>query len=76
MNNLTEFTYSSQPVGFLLILMTGYAYNFMTYEAVCDGKKRPLDFPDNNAYYSVLVPIWEKTKVTPSVKDYEEEKKH
>lgn len=56
--DLIHFSFSPKSAGFLLILMTGTAYNNMTYKEIIDGKIPPIKFPDTNAYYKVLVPIW------------------
>ena len=58
-NNLTQVRYSPQPTEFLLILMTGEAYNHVTH----GGGTPPLDFPDKNAYYRVLLPVWPNSNI-------------
>lgn len=50
-----------QPYGYLLVLMTGKAYNYNTYHFIIDGPiKGPVPFPDENAYYKVLIPLYKK----------------
>ncbi|MDE6384356.1 MAG: hypothetical protein K2K79_08445 [Paramuribaculum sp.] len=53
--------YYVRPKKFMFFLMTGKAYNNIIYDSVLDGDIcKPLDFPDENAYYKVLVPLWQK----------------
>lgn len=50
-----------QPSGYLLMLMTGKAYNYITFLLLMDGPYTgPVPFPDENAYYKVLIPLWER----------------
>ena len=60
-NDFASVTYSIKPYGFLLVLMTGAAYNFMTNEVYIDGAISKLEFPDVNAYYRLVIPLWLKS---------------
>lgn len=61
MNKLNRITSSPRPDGFFLLLMTGKAYNHITYDIIPSTKK-PINFPDENAYYRVLMPLWRKAR--------------
>ena len=58
--------FSKETKHFMLFLMTGKLYNYLTYWGWMDGGmiNRPLEFPDEDAYYKVLVPIWPKSPKT------------
>lgn len=60
--DLVQFEYSPAPDGFLSVLMTGTAYNHIIYKGMIDGWIPPIKFPDENAYYRVLIPYWQKAK--------------
>lgn len=60
-NKYSRFIYSRPPIGYLYLLMTGNAYNQLTYYGIMDGSiSKPLKFPDASSYYRVLMPIWEE----------------
>lgn len=62
---------SLKDLGFLLLLMTGKAFNHITYYSIIDGAiEGPVPFPDENAYYKVLVPLIKKE----ALKNYKNEK--
>ena len=55
--------FSKETKHFMLFLMTGKLYNYLTYWGWMDGGmiNQPLVFPDENSYYKVLVPIWPRS---------------
>lgn len=61
-----KFRYSSAPCTYILFLMAGKAFNFMTFDNIMfdlvNAKlaPKPIKFPDENAFYRILVPIWAK----------------
>jgi len=59
--NYTILKYNKPPKFFMFFLMTGKAFNFIYFYNVCDGSlDKPYEFPDENAYYKVLMPVWVK----------------
>lgn len=56
--SLVEFPVSAKY--YMLFLMTGELYNHLKYYSMIDGKliDKPLEFPDKEAYYKVVVPLW------------------
>ncbi len=60
-NNFYELSYdSNSPSFYLLVLIQGKFYNDLTYYMTFDYYLSPLKFPDPNAYYPLLVPIFKE----------------
>ena len=65
---LIQFNYKIKPDLYIMLLMTGKAFNTITYQMVIDGPyDKPVAFPDEDAYYRVLVPVW-NNKYRPNAK--------
>lgn len=65
---LIQFNYKIKPDLYIMLLMTGKAFNTMSYQMVIDGPyDKPVAFPDEEAYYRVLVPVW-NNKYRPNAK--------
>ena len=47
-----------KPSGYYLCIVKGYVYNYLTYMISADIYHHPLTFPDENAFYKIVIPYW------------------
>ena len=47
-----------KPAGYYLCLVKGNVYNHLTYVRSADVYETPLKFPDDNAFYKLVIPFW------------------
>ena len=50
--------FEKKPTGYYLCLVKGYVYNYLTYIKSLDVYNHPMKFPDDNAFYKLLIPFW------------------
>ncbi len=50
--------FEKPPTGYYLCLVKGYIYNYLTYIKSADVYNHPIKFPDNKAFYKLLIPFW------------------
>ena len=50
--------FKEKPTGYYLCLVNGYIYNYLTYITSADVYNFPLKFPDDNAFYKLVIPYW------------------
>lgn len=50
--------FKEKPTGYYLCLVNGYIYNYLTYIKSADVYEFPLIFPDDNAFYKLVIPFW------------------
>ena len=57
-NNYSKMKFKKKPTGYYLCLVNGYIYNYLTYITSADVYNFPLKFPDDNAFYKLVIPYW------------------
>ena len=50
--------FKKKPTGYYLCLVKGYIYNYLTYTKSADVYNHPIKFPDDKAFYKLLIPFW------------------
>ena len=50
--------FEKKPMGYYLCLVKGYIYNYLTYIKSSDVYNHPIKFPDDKAFYKLLIPFW------------------
>lgn len=50
--------FQHQPKYYVLSLIRGDAYNFLSVYNVWDGHLKPIKFKNENDYYKLLIPFW------------------
>ena len=50
--------FEKKPKGYYLCLVKGYIYNYLTYIKSSDVYNHPIKFPDDKAFYKLLIPFW------------------
>ena len=50
--------FKEKPAGYYLCIIKGYVYNYLTYVCSADVYETPLKFPDDNAFYKLVIPFW------------------
>lgn len=50
--------FKKKPTGYYLCLVKGSVYNYLTYVRSADVYNHPLKFPDDNAFYKLVIPYW------------------
>ena len=53
-----ELRFIEKPAGYYLCLVKGNVYNHLTYVRSADVYETPLKFPDDNAFYKLVIPFW------------------
>ena len=50
--------FEKKPTGYYLCLVKGSIFNYMTYIKSADVYNHPIKYPDDNAFYKLLIPFW------------------
>ena len=57
-DNFIRRKFVKKPTGYDLCVVKGYVYNYLTYKRSADIYSYPLIFPDDNAFYKIVIPYW------------------
>ncbi len=57
-DNFIRRKFVKKPTGYYLCVVKGYVYNYLTYKRSADIYSYPLIFPDDNAFYKIVIPYW------------------
>ena len=57
-NHYFKMKFKEKPAGYYLWLVKGDVYNHLTYVWSADVYETPLKFPDDNAFYKLVIPFW------------------